>query len=46
MKANLSLARSARLGLLLAAVLTLQPIVEAQAQSDPEARERNKAKYP
>src|ERR1700738_4228657 len=35
MNANLSLARLARLGLLLAAVLTVQSTVAANAQSDP-----------
>src|SRR5271169_2851827 len=35
MKTNLPVARSARLGLLLAAVITVQPIIQADAQSDP-----------
>ena len=46
MKANLSLARSARLGLLLAAVLTVQPIVEAHAQSDPGPQRETRQNIP
>lgn len=46
MDANLSLTRSARLGLLLAVVLTLQPIVEAQTQSDPGGRREKKQNIP
>src|SRR5258707_9425515 len=46
MNANLSLARSARLGLLLAAVLTLQPIFEAYAQSDPGAQREGRQNIP
>ena len=46
MKANLSLARSAWLGLLLAAVLTVQPIVEAHAQSDPGPERETRQNIP
>jgi protein SCO1/2 len=46
MDANLLLARSARLGLLLAVVLILQPIVEAQTQSDPEGQRETRQNIP
>src|SRR5580700_2887220 len=46
MDANLLLARSARLGLLLAVVLILQPLVEAQTQSDPEGQRETRQNIP
>ena len=46
MKTNLPVARSARLGLLLAAVITVQPIVEAHAQSDPGPHRETRQNIP
>ena len=46
MKTNLPVARSARLGLLLAAVITVQPIVEAHAQSDPGPQRETRQNIP
>ena len=46
MNANLSLARSARLGLLLTLILTVQPIVAARAQSDPGPETETKQSIP
>jgi protein SCO1/2 len=46
MNANLSLARLARLGLLLAAVLTVQSTVAANAQSDPGSQTETRQNIP
>jgi protein SCO1/2 len=46
MNVNLSWARPARLGLLLTLVLTMQPIVEARAQSDPGSRTATRQNIP
>jgi protein SCO1 len=46
MNANLALARSARLGLLLNLLLTSQPIVEARAQSDSDPQTATKHQIP
>jgi len=46
MKTKLPVARSARLGLLLAAVLTLQAMLEAHAQSEPGPRRETRQNIP
>jgi protein SCO1 len=46
MNANLSSARSARLGLLLIFVLTVRPIVQARAESDPDSQTATKQNIP
>jgi cytochrome oxidase Cu insertion factor (SCO1/SenC/PrrC family) len=46
MKMNLPLARSVQLGLLLAAVLTVQPILETFALSEPDRQRETKQVIP